>query len=256
MTAPVIVAVSSLQLRSGFPLTLNFEVKAPGVYTYNIHFKLIEDDSNTAEAQPLQSQTQYDSPTEYERWVTEEALHHRSVWQNSKKDNKDDLHLQQVVSSPEATTFHGIAGQDGSPSTPGGLAESQTQYDSPTEYNRWVEQEASCCRLIYENEIQVREAKDQSQCKKQSVSVDDTALVPNGNAEHPIASFLSIFAPSSFVTPDRPSPLSVEPKLFDIGVELGEIVPDSQGESLEQVWSVQRRCTFATVTKAEDRQFR
>ncbi len=186
-----------------------------------------------------------------------------------------------MVSSPEATTFHGIAGQDGSPSTPGGLAESQTQYDSPTEYNRWVEQEASRRRLIYENEIQVREAKDQSQRKKQSVSVDDTALMPNGNAEHPIASFLSIFAPSSFVTPDRPSrkhqpirALSVEPKLFDIGVELGEIVPDSQGESLEQyainlvsifpvsvdgfnrIWSVQRRRAFATVTKAEDRQFR
>ncbi len=184
--------------------------------TYNIHFELTEDDFDTEKAQLVQYQTQYDSPTEYKCWVAEEALHHRISQQNdsSHPDSKDNCQLQLPTRS-EATASNDMdkAGQDVNHGTPGGLAESQTQYDSPTEYEHWVEQEASHHRLTNNN---------------------------NENAEHPVALFLSIFTPSSFVTPKQPSckswtvqALTVESKLFEIGVELDEIVPDSEGESLE-----------------------
>ncbi|KAK0436129.1 hypothetical protein EV421DRAFT_1908209 [Armillaria borealis] len=217
MATPVIIALSSSQLRGGFPLVLNFEAKGPGVYTYNIHFKLAEDDFDTDQVQPVQSQTQYDSPTEYKRWVAEEALRRRISQQNgsSHQDSKDNCQLQ-LPSRSEATASNDMdeAGQDVNCGTPGGLRESQTQYDSPTEYQHWVEQEASHRRLANNS---------------------------NEHAEHPVASFLLIFTLSSFVTPKRPlckpqtvQALTVESKLFEIGVELGEIVPDSEGESLEK----------------------
>ncbi|KAK0461485.1 hypothetical protein IW261DRAFT_1577065 [Armillaria novae-zelandiae] len=59
--------------------------------------------------------------------------------------------------------------------------------------------------------------------------------------EHPVAQFLSIFLSPEFVTPKRPQckftairDLTADQKLFNIDVILGDIVPDSQGESLEQ----------------------
>lgn len=199
---------------------------------------MAEDDIANLEDQPvIESQTQYDSPTEYECWVTEEAFKHRLGQGNEAREQEDEEQLGGLVSISIKSTSADQYDNSG----PASVMESQTQYDSPTEYEHWVAEEAFKCRLAQENKIRDREEKDQSHFEKQSL--DDGNLISTfaDDPEHPVAGFLSIFLSPEFVMPKRPGhkfttiqELMTEQKLFNINVVLCEIMPDSQGESLEQ----------------------
>ncbi|KAK0463306.1 hypothetical protein IW261DRAFT_1576022 [Armillaria novae-zelandiae] len=230
MATPLTIAVTSAQLRSGLPLTLNFEAKTPGIYSYNIHFKVVEDDL-LAKSEPVtQSQTQYDSPTEYECWVAEEALKRRLRQENEAWEKEDDDQLG-IRPTP--------ANQDNDSGLSSTFEESQTQYDSPTEYEHWVAEEAFKRRLA--REIKDKDQDHKDRFRKQSPSDGNITADLADGPEHPVAQFLSIFLSPEFVTPKRPQckftaiqDLTVDQKLFNIDVILGDIVLDSQGESLEQ----------------------